>query len=140
MDFRLNIFGLVFFAAGLVLLFVSIWWIYKRIRFKASDDPRQKQPRKVGLALILPMIIFILLGQGFFWLSSQLKFYRPAARDYGIGTIEINRLNDPVKSLEVAYTPVYGDSSAVPSRFYLSGDSWRFKGEIINFKFAHGLL
>ena len=132
--------GLALFAAGLILLIFAIWRIYKRVRFKNTGDPRQKEPKRVSPVLIIFMVLFFLLGEGLTWFSSQLKYYRPVATDYSIGTIEVDRLDDPVKSMDVNYTPVFGDSSAVASRFYLSGDSWRFKGEVINFKFATGFL
>ena len=136
----MNIIGLAFFAAGLILLILAVRQIYKFIRFKKTSDSRKKPPKRVSPALIIVMVLLILIGEGFSWLSSQLKYYRPVASDYSIGTIEVERLDDPVKSMDVIYTPVFEDSSAVASRFYLSGDSWRFKGEILNFKFANSLL
>ena len=54
--------------------------------------------------------------------------------------LKLIKTGNPIKTLEMKYIPAVGDSLGVENMFYLSGDSWRLKGEIINFKFANDFL
>jgi len=137
---RLAVFGIAFFAAGILLLAFLLRRVFKRIRYADADDSRSKPPGGMNVVLVIPALISIVLSQGFFWMSSQLKYFRPL-NEYGdIGRLTARRTDDPVKSLEIRYVPASNDSVNIENLFYLSGDSWRFSGEILKFKFAREYL
>jgi hypothetical protein len=140
MNSRLMLLGAVIFAVGILLLALLLNRVVKRIRYRGSSDPRRQPPPSPGVFSIVSALILVVLGQGLIWLSSQIGTYRPIGSDGLIGKLRVERLTDPVKSLEVTFTPVGGESGGVPNLFYLSGDSWKFQGEIINFKFANEYL
>jgi len=136
MGARLTLLGGIIFAVGILMLGYSLNRIIKRIRYRDTGDPMHRPPKNPRISLILLALVFIVVSQGFFWLSSQITYFRPIGANTQIGKIEIERLNDPVKSLRLTYRPLINDSTALPNQFYLSGDSWKFSGEIIKFKFG----
>ncbi len=136
MDTRLTVIGVSLFLLGILILALLLNRVFKRLRFQDTGDPKNKPPRRASILFMLLALISIVLAQSCFWLSSQLKYFRPFGQDRSIGILAIEWMNDPIKSLRVNYTPAYGDSAGVENSFYLSGDSWRFSGEILRFKFA----
>jgi hypothetical protein len=139
MDSRLTLAGAVLFAAGALLLALLLVRVIRRISYR-SDTSKKSPPKGLRLWQIIIALVLIVLGQGIFWLSSQLEYFRPLALDGTFAQIKIVRLSDPIKSLQINYVPLSNDSAGVPNKFYLSGDSWRFNGEIIDFKFARKYL
>lgn len=140
MDSRLTLLGIMFFAVGILLLAFLLRQVFRRISYKDPGDFRSKPPGGVNIIFVLLALLFIVLAQGLFWMSSQLKYFRPL-NDYGdLGRLTATRTNDAVKSLEIRYVPASYDSVNIENMFYLSGDSWRFSGEILNFKFARDFL
>lgn len=140
MESRLAIFGIVLFAVGILLLAYLLRRVFKRIRYQDTGDPRLKPPRGVNVLLVILALICIVLSQGFFWISSQLKPFRPLDEQGDLGRLTVRQTTDPIRSLEVHYVPASKDSVNVESMFYLSGDSWRVSGEIIRFKLGRGIL
>jgi hypothetical protein len=128
--------GAVLFAIGILLLAYMLLRIIKRIRYRDTGNILNPPPKSPGLLILLPALLFILAAQGFFWLSSQLEYYRPMREDGFIGWVRAEPQANPVNSLKMTYTPMLGDSMGMPSIIYLAGDSWRLSGEILNFKFA----
>lgn len=136
MESRLALFGIGLFVLGILLLAYLLRRVFKRIRYRDTGEPKAKAPGGASVLLIILALIFIVLSQGFFWLSSQVKYFRPLNDDGAIGRLAVKRTGDPIKSLEFRYVPATGRSVSVENLFYLSGDSWRFSGEILRFKFA----
>lgn len=136
MNSRLILIGAAIFAVGVLILALLLNRVVKRIRYRGSSDPRRQPPPSPGAFSVVMALILVILGQCLIWLSSQIGSYRPVGNDGIIGKVRVARIADPVKSLEVTFTPVGGEAMGVPNLFYLSGDSWKFQGEIINFKFA----
>ena len=132
---KLFVYGIVLFILGLILLGFQLTGVFKRIRYRDTGDPKSKPPRGINVYFVTLAILFILIAQAFFRLSSEIKFFRPFAEDVLFASLYVARTGDSIKSLEMRYTPVIGDSSGVENLFYLSGDSWRLKGEILKFKF-----
>ena len=140
MDSRLTVFGIIFFAVGILLLAYLLRRVFKRIRYEDPGDFRSKPPGGMNIFFVLFALVCIVLAQGFFWMSSQLKYYR-VLNEYGdLGRLTATRTGDPVKSLEIRYVPASYDSVNIENLFYLSGDSWRFSGEILKFNFAREYL
>ncbi len=140
MDSRLTVFGVAFFAVGILLLAYLLRRVFKRIRYEDPGDFRSKPPGGMNIFFVLLALMCIVLAQGFFWMSSQLKYFR-VLNEYGdLGRLRAARTGDPVKSLEIRYVPASYDSVNVENLFHLSGDSWRFSGEILKFKFAREYL
>lgn len=133
-------YGIALFVLGFLLLAYQLNRVYKRIRYRDTGDPQSQPPRGVKSYLIILAVIFIVVAQMFFLLSSQTTSFRPIGKDGFFARLKVNRTGDPIKTLEMKYIPAVGDSLGVENMFYLSGDSWRLKGEIINFKFANGFL
>lgn len=140
MESRLALFGIGLFVLGILLLAYLLRRVFKRIRYRDTGEPRAKAPGGASIFLIILALIFIVLAQGFFWMSSQVKYFRPLNDDGAIGRVAVKRTGDPIKSLEVRYVPATGQSVSVENMFYLSGDSWRFSGELLRFKFARNQL
>lgn len=136
MESRLALYGISLFLLGILLLAYLLRRVIKRIRYRDSGEPRSKAPGGASIILIIFALLSIVFSQGFFWLSSQLKYYRPLNSQGDIGRLTVKRTDDQVKSLEIRYVPASGYSVSVENMFYLSGDSWRFSGEILRFKFA----
>ncbi len=136
MESRLAVFGIGLFILGILLLAYLLRKVVKRIRYRDTGEPRAKTPGGASIFLIILALVSIVLAQGFFWLSSQVKYFRPLNNEGAIGRLTVKRTGDPVKSLEIRYVPATGQSVSVENMFYLSGDSWRFSGEILRFKFA----
>jgi hypothetical protein len=136
MESRLALYGIGLFVLGILLLAYQLRKVVKRIRYRDSGEPTAKVPGGARVILIILALLFIVLSQGFFWLSSQLKYFRPLSNEGTIGKLAVNRTGDPIKSLEMRYVPASGHNVSVENLFYLSGDSWRFSGEILRFKFA----
>ncbi len=136
MESRLALYGIGLFVLGILLLAYLLRKVVKRIRYRDSGEPMAKVPGGARIILIILALLSIVLSQGFFWLSSQLKYYRPLNNEGTIGRLAVNRTGDPIKSLEMRYVPASGHNLSVENMFYLSGDSWRFSGEILRFKFA----
>jgi hypothetical protein len=137
---RLFTYGIVLFVLGIALLAYQLIRVFKRIRFRDTGDPQVKPPGGVNIYLFILVVVFIVIAQSFFWLSSQVKNFRPFGKDGKFATLYVTRTGDPIKSLEMLYIPAIGDSSGVENLFYLSGDSWRLKGEILKFKFLAEFL
>ena len=133
-------YGIVLFVLGIALLVFLLIRIFKRFRFRDTGDPKLRPPRGMNIYLFILIIIFISIGQSFFWLSSQVKYFRPFGENGMFASLFVTRTGDPIKSLEMLYIPAVGDSSAMENLFYLSGDSWRLKGEILKFKFLADFL
>jgi hypothetical protein len=140
MNSRLTLIGAALFAVGILLLVFSLNRVVKRIRYRDTGDKFRRPPKSPSLIVVILALVFIVFGDGFFWLSSQIDSFRPIGADGIIGRVQVERLDDPVKSLGVTYIPSEGNVESVPNLFYLSGDSWRFKGEIIDFKIANKYL
>lgn len=136
MESRLALYGIGLFVLGILLLAFLLRRVFKRIRYRDTGEPMAKVPGGARIILIILALLSIVLSQGFFWLSSQLKYYRPLSNEGTIGRLAVNRTGDPIKSLEMRYVPASGHNVSVENMFYLSGDSWRFSGEILRFKFA----
>lgn len=137
MGSRLTLIGVVLFGAGILMLALMLRRIYKRIRFRDTGDKLKRPPKSPSYTLIFFSLVIIAIAQCFLWLGSQLQYYRTLESAGYLGQVLVEREHDAVKSLKVSYTPATGDSSDVPNQFYLSGDSWRLSGTIINFKFAN---
>jgi hypothetical protein len=135
MDSRLTLAGAVLFAAGALLLALMLGRIIRRITYRPSDT-RKAPPASPHLFYILPALFLIVAGQGFFWLSSQLEYFRPVSSDGNLGQVKVERQSDPIRSLEITFVPLLNGSASLPNRFYMSGDSWRLSGELISFKFG----
>jgi hypothetical protein len=133
-------YGIVLFILGIALLVYLLIRIFKRFRYRDTGDPQSGPPGGANVYLIIAIIIFISIGQSFLWLSSQLKYFRPFGEDGKFATLHITRTGDGIKSLEMMYIPAVGDSSAMENLFYLSGDSWKLRGEVLKFKFLAGYL
>ncbi len=140
MESRLAVFGIGLFVLGILLLAYLLRKVVKRIRYQDTGEPRAKAPGGASIFLIILALVSIVLSQGFFWLSSQVKYFRPLNNEGAIGRLMVKRTGDPVKSLEIRYVPATGHSVSVENMFFLSGDSWRFSGEILRFKFARNLF
>jgi len=128
-------YGIVLFVLGIALLIFLLIRVVKRFRFREKGESKIGPPGGANIYLIIVIIIIIAIGQSFLWLSSQLKFFRPLGEDGRFATLYVTRTGDPIKSLEMLYVPAVGDSSAMENLFYLSGDSWRLRGELLKFKF-----
>jgi len=140
LDSRLAVYGIVLFLIGILLLAFLLRRVFKRLRYEDTGDPRSKRPGGMNIIWVILALILIVLSQGMFWMSSQLQFFR-VLNDYGdLGRLTAKRTGDPVKSLEIRYVPASYDSVNIENLFYLSGDSWRFSGEILRFKFAREYL
>ena len=140
MESRLTVIGVALFAVGILLLAYMLRNVFKRIGYKDTDKKKRRVPRSSSILLIILSILFILVAQGAFWLSSQVKSFRPLNDSGDIGRITAQITDDPLKSLEISYVPASGSPTSVENRFFLSGDSWRLSGEILHFKFARKLL
>jgi len=137
---RLFIYGIVLFILGLILLGFQLNSVFKRIRYRDTGDPKSRPPGGANIYFVILAIFFIIIAQAFFWLSSETKFFRPFGKDGLFAALYIARTGDSVKSLEMRYTPVIGDSSGMENLFFLSGDSWRLRGEVLKFKFLADFL
>jgi hypothetical protein len=140
MGSHLTKYGIACFILGLILLALMLRMVVRRIRFHDNPPPYASAPAGANFLLILSAIVFIVLAQAFFWLSTQTKYFRPLGKESEIGSLLVERSEDPTKSMKMHYMPGVSDSGVLASIFYLSGDSWRLSGEIINFKFANGLF
>jgi hypothetical protein len=140
MESRLTVIGVVLLAVGILLLAYMLRRVFKRISFKDTGEQKKKAPASANILLIILSLIFILLAQSAFWLSSQTKAFRPLNESGEIGRVSAEITDDPLKSLEISYTPALQGATGVENRFFLSGDSWRLSGEILHFKFARNLL
>jgi hypothetical protein len=136
MESRLAVYGIGLFVLGILLLAFLLRKVVKRIRYRDTGDPKKRAPGGASLFLIIIALLSIILAQGFFWLSAQLKYFRPLNNEGAIGRLTANRTDDPVRSLEIRYVPASPYSISIENMFYLSGDSWRLSGEILRFKFA----
>jgi len=132
--------GIGLLVLGLLLLALMLRMVFRRIRFHDNPEPYSSAPAGANALLIIMAIIFIVAAQCFFWLSTQLKYFRPLGADNIIGNILITHSDDPARSLKIHYASGASDSGVLANVFYLSGDSWRISGEIIKFKFANRLL
>lgn len=140
MESRLTVIGIALFAVGILLLAYMLKRVFKRIGYKETGDRKSKVPGSSRVLLIVLSLIFILLAQGAFWLSSQIKPFRPLNDRGEIGRVSAQITDDPLKSLQLSYVPASGSATSVENRFFLSGDSWRLSGEILHFKFGRELL
>lgn len=134
-------YGIVLFILGIALLVYLLIRVFKRFRYRDTGDPQSgAPPGGANVYLIIAIIIFIGIGQSFLWLSSQVKYSRPFGEEGKFATLHITRTGDPIKSLEMIYIPVIGDTVAMENLFYLSGDSWKLRGEVLKFKFLAEFL
>jgi len=140
MGSQLSLLGAVLLAAGILLLAILLDQVVKRIRYRGSSNRRETPPANPTVLVVVLAISLIMLSQGMFWLSSQIRYFRPLRHDGILGRIVIERQDNPVKALKMMYTPMAGDSTGMTNLFYLSGDSWRFSGEMIGFNFASKFL
>jgi hypothetical protein len=140
MESRLTVIGVALFAVGILLLAYMLRRVFKRIGYKDTGEAKKKIPAGANILLIVLSLIFILMAQGAFWLSSQVKSFKPLSESGDIGQVSARLTDDPLKSLEMSYIPSSGSATGIVNRFFLSGDSWRVSGEILHFKFAQKWL
>jgi hypothetical protein len=140
MGSQLTLLGAVLLGAGILLLAILLDQVVKRIRYRGSSNRREKPPASASIVMVIVALSMIILSQGMFWLSSQIRYFRPIRDDGILGRVVIERQDNPVKALKMTYTPMVGDSMGIVNSFYLSGDSWRFSGEMIGFNVASKFL
>jgi len=140
MGSQLTVLGAALMIAGILLLAFLLDQVVKRIRYRSSGDRRKSPPANPSGFLVILGLAIIAISQTCFWLSSEVKYFRPLRSDGVIGKVAIERQDNPVKALKITYVPMVGDSSGMPNSFYLSGDSWSLTGELIYFKLAHNYL
>ncbi len=126
MGSRLTQLGVILFVVGILLLAFLLNRVVKRLRYRDTGKLTDRPPKRAKLSLVIVALVLIVIAQGFFWLSAQVQYFRPLLSDGSIGMVEVQRLEDPVKSLRIKYLPA--GSPLLANEFVLSGDSWRFSG------------
>jgi len=124
-------------AVGAILL---LWFLYRlmgRLRSRAEVAPEGKKPKKIPRAVsywaILAAVICLTLSWSLFCTASLFNGFRPFGPPGRVGQVDVRNTGDNVKSMMLEYCPL-GDSSSQPtSSFYLSGNSWRVKGQVVKF-------
>ena len=137
---KLFVYGVVLFVLGILLLIYQLNKAIRRIRYRDTGDPQSVPPGGPKAYIIVFAVLVIIIAQMFFWLSPEIKHFRPFNEGGLFAYLYIARTGDPVKSLEMRYSPMTPDSTGTENRFYLSGDSWRISGEVLKFKFLNGFL
>jgi hypothetical protein len=140
MGTRLTQVGVALFVLGIVLLAYMLNRAIRRLRYRAAGNRRGLPPAAPGFVALALALLFIVAAQGCFWLDSILKTFRPMRDDGFVAWVRAERQPHPVRSLKMSLMPLVGDSLAIANQFYLSGDSWRFAGEVLQFRFAKKLL
>ena len=125
----------LFLIVGAILLVLFLVRLIRRLSFKASEGKAKDVPCSVSYWAIFLATFLILISWILFWGSSQLKSFHLYNPSNVIGYIEVKKKGDTVKSMEINYYPFQEDSLSTPTTFYMSGNSWKIKGQYINLSY-----
>jgi hypothetical protein len=132
MHAKLLLIGTILLAFGLLLLLLFLIMLVRRISYYSQTHKVKRAPLGVSYLAIFAAVIMLAFSWLFFNFSNDLKWFRPYRPDTRACLIDITRTNDPVKTLRVIIYSMYGDSLRENPEFYLSGDAWSLKGQLIS--------
>lgn len=132
MHMKILLIGTILLAFGLLLLLLFLIMLVRRISYYSRSHKIKRAPLGVSYLAIFMAVLMLALSWAFFSFSTSLKDFKSYAPDLKAGLIDISRTNDPVKTLRVIIYTTNGDSLKESPEFFLSGDAWYFKGQLIH--------
>jgi hypothetical protein len=131
MNAKILLIGTILLAFGLLLLLLFLIMLARRISYYSQTHKVKRAPLGVSYIAIFTAVILLAFSWAFFNFSNDLKWFSPYKPDAKTCLIDITRTNDPVKTLRVIIYTSKGDSLKENPEFYLSGDAWYIKGQLI---------
>lgn len=131
MHAKILLIGTILLAFGLLLLLLFLIMLVRRISYYSRSHKMKRAPLGVSYIAIFLATFLLALSWAFFSFSNNLKEFRPYAPNQKNSLIDITRTGDPVKTLRIIIYSSTGDSLKENSEFFLSGDAWYLKGQLI---------
>jgi hypothetical protein len=124
--------GTILLGLGLSMLLVFLIMLARRISYYSQSHKLKRAPRGVSYLAIILAAILLVFAWTFFHFSADLKGFKPYNPETRVCLIDIARTSDPIKSLRFIIYSVKADSLKENPEFYVSGDSWYLKGQLLN--------
>jgi hypothetical protein len=131
MNAKILLIGTILLAFGLLLLLLFLIMLVRRISYYSQTHKVKRAPMGVSYLAIFTAVILLAFSLAFFNFSNDLKWFSPYKPDAKACLVDITRTNDPVKTLRVIMYSSKGDSLKENPEFYLSGDAWYIKGQLV---------
>lgn len=131
MHAKIMLIGTILLAFGLLLLLLFLIMLVRRISYYSRSHKVTRAPLGVSYIAIFLATLLLVLSWAFFGFSNNLKGFKPYLPDQKASLIDITRTGDPVKTLRVIIYSARGDSLKESQEFFLSGDAWYLKGQLI---------
>lgn len=132
MHAKLMMIGTILLALGLLLLLLFLIMLVRRISYYSRSHKVKRAPLGVSYIAIFLAALLLVLSWAFFHFSNNLKEFVPYRPDVNCCLIDVTKTNDPVKTLRVIMYAPNGSSLKENPEFYLSGDVWYLKGQLIH--------
>jgi hypothetical protein len=132
MNNKILLIGTILLALGLLLLLLFLIMLVRRITYYSQTHKVKRAPLGVSYLAIFAAVILLAFSWVFFNFSNNLKGFVSYRSDEKCCLIDITKTNDPVKTLRVTMYSPQGNSLKENPEFYLSGDAWYFKGQLIH--------
>lgn len=132
MHAKILLIGTILLALGLLLLLMFLIMLVRRISYYSRSHKLKRAPLGVSYIAIFLATLLLALSWAFFGFSNNLKGFKPYTPDLKTGLIDVTRTNDPVKTLRIIIYSARGDSLKENPEFFLSGDAWYLKGQLLS--------
>jgi len=132
MSAKILLIGTILLAFGLLLLLLFLIMLVRRISYYSQTHKVKRAPLGVSYIAIFAAVTLLAFSWAFFSFSNNLKEFVPYWPDVNCCLIDITKTNDPVKTLRVIMYSPNGNSLKESPEFYLSGDAWYLKGQLIH--------
>ena len=128
---RASLVALIFLVIGLLLLWIFLIRLIRRLTYKPIEGKPSATPPSVSYWSIALAVFLLSFSWMFFWMGHQLKSFKVFNPPGIIAQVELVNEHDPIKTLQVTFYSVLDDSLSKPTNFYLTGDSWKLEGRSV---------
>lgn len=128
---RAGFIALILLVIGLVLLGIFLIRLIRRLTYKPVEGKPNQVPPSVSFWAIFLAVILLSFSWIFFWMGRQLSSFKTYNPPGFIGHVSIENERDDIKTLNMNFYSVVGDSLSKPTNFYLTGDHWKLQGQAV---------
>ncbi len=128
---RASLLALILLLAGLILLWIFLIRLIRRLTYKPVEGKPNQVPPSVSFWSISLAVVVLSLSWIFFWMGQQLSSFKKFDPPGIIGHVEIVNEHDQIKTLNVNFFSMVDDSLGKPTSFYLTGDHWKLQGQAV---------
>lgn len=126
-----NLWALGLLVIGLMLLWIFLIRLIRRLTFKPVEGKKVQPPASVSFLAIMFAVILLIFSWSLFWIGHQLRSFKCFNYPGMVGRIDVINEHDPLKTLKVDFYSVARDGIGKPTSFYLTGNAIQIYGQFI---------